>query len=143
MKSAFNGTTIAIFIKRMVTMQKWYIMFLMIFFINAMLTLDCHAFRCGNEIVGRGDSTSVVLMKCGPPSDKEQVKVDTQGKFEGQYFAGSLEGSYRGETKLVEIWYYNCGNNDFIYALTFKGKIMVKDDSIAHGSGKSDCTGRK
>lgn len=124
-------------------MQKGLILFLMVFSMIAGMTVDCPAFRCGDEIVGRGDSSSVVLMKCGPPSDKEQVKTDTQGIYNGQYGGGSFDGSYSEETKLIEKWYYNCGQSDFIYVLTFKGNIMVKEDTEGRGSGTSDCKGRK
>lgn len=42
--------------------------------------LNVHAFRCGDEIVGTGDSKARVLIKCGKPMFQERVgaKVSTR-----------------------------------------------------------------
>jgi hypothetical protein len=36
-----------------------------------------------------------------------------------------------GEKKSTEKWYYNCGENDFIYVLTFEGTILKKEETGA------------
>lgn len=83
-----------------------------------------HAFRCGAEIVGRWDSSVSVLVKCGQPFQKDFVNEKINGRH--QY---------------VERWFYNCGDNDFIYALSVLNGVIVKEDSINRGSGRSQCQG--
>jgi hypothetical protein len=42
----------------------------------------------------------------------------------------------------LEIWYYNCGDNDYIYALTFEDGVLTKETTEGGGVGKSYCLGR-
>ena len=74
------------------------------------ITTNVHAFRCGDDIVGRWDTVESVYKKCGPPFKTESNKI-----------------------------YYNCGEFDSIYELTIKNNIVVKDDPIHSGTGKSQC----
>ncbi len=125
-------------------MQKSLMSILMVSMMIAVLAIDAHAFRCGNEIVTVGDSEAVVLMRCGPPTYKKEVKTETRGTTGSRYYRGHYYGGqYSEETVVVEEWYYNCGENDFIYILTFKAGVMEKETSAGYGSGESDCTGRK
>jgi hypothetical protein len=103
------------------------------------ITTECYAFRCGKEIVSVWDTAGKVLMRCGPPTYKEQVKIDTQGTYYGTRHGGS----YHEETEIVENWYYNCGEKDFVYILNFKGGILQSENTQGNGSGSSDCNGRK
>jgi len=83
-----------------------------------------YAFRCGDEIVGRWDSSASVLVKCGTPFQKDFVTEKINGRH--QY---------------VERWFYNCGDNNFIYALSVLNGIIVKEDSVNRGFGSSQCHG--
>ncbi len=124
-------------------MHKGFMRILVVFLIIAVVAIDVHAFRCGNEIVTAGDSEAIVLSRCGPPTYKKDVKTETRGTTGGGYYRGYYGGQYSEETVVVEEWYYNCGENDFIYILTFKAGVLMKETSAGYGSGKSDCTGRK
>lgn len=42
----------------------------------------------------------------------------------------------------LEIWYYNCGDNDYIYALTFEDGILTKETTEGSGVGNSYCLGK-
>ncbi|MDD4356141.1 MAG: DUF2845 domain-containing protein [Smithellaceae bacterium] len=125
-------------------MQKGLMRILMVFILTAVVAIDVHAFRCGNEIVTAGDSEAVVLLRCGPPTYKKAVKTETRGTTGGGYYRGHYYGGqYSEETVVVEEWYYNCGENDFIYILTFKAGVLEKETSAGYGSGASDCKGRR
>ena len=81
-------------------------------------TANCWAFRCGSGIVSSGDTKTQVLVTCGKPTSKEKL------------------------SKKVHIWHYNCGNGDFIYALTFENNILKNETTEGRGKGKSKCRGK-
>ncbi len=91
------------------------------------LGVNSFAFRCGSGLVTSGDTRMQVLTTCGKPTSKEK----------------SCEG---GKSKKcanpVEIWYYNCGDHDYLYALTFENGILKKESTEGQGKGKSDCRGK-
>jgi hypothetical protein len=87
---------------------------------------DGHAFRCGSEVVTTGDSVVSLSARCGRPSRKEFMSEKFQGRWES-----------------VEKWFYNCGDNDFIYVLTIVHSKIVSDDSVGRGTGPSQCQGRR
>jgi hypothetical protein len=107
---------------------------------------DAHAFRCGDEIVGTGDSRGKVLIKCGKPTYKEQVGVKKSTRTKGQKHGAAdnqvVYDTKHSTTKGVEKWSYNCGKDDFIYVLTFEGGVVVKEDTDGRGRGASECLGR-
>ena len=51
--------------------------------------------------------------------------------------------SSRGASRKVERWFYNCGEHDFLYVLTFAGGVLEKEETQGYGKGKSDCQGRR
>jgi hypothetical protein len=79
-------------------------------------------FRCGTEVISVGDTTGKVFMECGDPSWKESVG----------YTDGFLD---------TQLWYYNCGGNDFLYVLRFVGGRLKEIESQGYGTGQSDCYG--
>lgn len=98
------------------------------------------AFRCGSGLIKEGDKTGKVLIECGPPTHKEQV-----GKKTGRPHRDGRslkEGGSRSLGK-VERWYYNCGEHDFIYVLTFSDGVLKEITTEGYGKGKSDCRGRR
>ncbi|HVO67771.1 MAG TPA: DUF2845 domain-containing protein [Syntrophales bacterium] len=111
--------------------------------------IDCFAFRCGDGFVSVGDSKTKVLLECGKPTTKEKVKVK-KGRHYRTVEKEKDEGSNPKRTNLakekkkpVEKWYYNCGENDFIYVLTFEGGTLKSEETGSYGKGKSDCNGRR
>jgi hypothetical protein len=86
---------------------------------------DCHAFRCGRELVSTGDSVVTLSARCGRPSRKEYAVEQYSNRWES-----------------VEKWFYNCGDNDFVYMLTIIRSKIVSDESIGRGVGKSECQGK-
>lgn len=79
-------------------------------------------FRCGSELVSVGDTTGKVFMECGEPSWKESV-------------------GYKDGLQQVQLWYYNCGGNDYLYMLQFVGGRLKSIESQGYGNGRSDCYG--
>lgn len=109
---------------------------------------DGQAFRCGSGLVNVGDKTGKVLIECGPPTHKEGVGTKTKGKTaktgrEKAKPKSGGQGAYRESSRKVERWYYNCGEHDFIYVLTFSGGVLEKEETEGYGRGKSDCQGRR
>lgn len=101
------------------------------------------AFRCGDEIVSCGESTGAVLYKCGEPEYITGKKKEVKGTFaSGTEYKRSTSyttGGYQQEEIKTETWHYNCGDNDFVYALTFEDNVLVKEDTPTRGYGKSKC----
>ncbi|HPC85149.1 MAG TPA: DUF2845 domain-containing protein [Smithellaceae bacterium] len=97
---------------------------------------DALAFRCGSGMVSTGDSKARVLIVCGKPTAKEK-QVDKNKTFKT---AGKKK--IKKSAGRAEVWYYNCGSQDYIYALTFEDGILKKEDTEGKGSGKSDCLGK-
>ena len=98
------------------------------------------AFRCGSGLVSEGDSKTKVQVTCGKPTSKE-----TSCENRREYTTTTQSGKIRKHKKCgkkLEVWYYNCGDNDFIYKLTFENGILRDEDTEGRGKGKSDCLGR-
>jgi len=110
---------------------------------------DCSAFRCGSGFVSAGDSKTKVLLECGKPTSKEKAgakkkkKSSHTGEKESTQQRKSTHSTVREKPKPLEKWYYNCGENDFIYVLTFEGGILKSEETGGYGKGKSDCRGRE
>jgi hypothetical protein len=81
-----------------------------------------YAFRCGPEIVSRWDSAESVIVKCGNPFSKSWGYQNIDGK-----------------KTYVEKWFFNCGENDFVYSISIHEGIVVSVDSVQRGKGKSKC----
>ena len=91
-----------------------------------LLTQNAFAFRCGSGLVTSGDAKVKVLETCGQPTSKEVI---------------CPKKTYSCPNT-VEIWYYNCGSNDYIYALTFEDGKLIKETTEGSGKGHSDCLGK-
>lgn len=108
--------------------------------INLFLSLsfnDALAFRCGIRLVSAGDSKATVLATCGKPTSKEKACKEN--------WTSSSDSKTKKKKcgEKVEVWYYNCGDNDFIYALTFEGNTLTGENTEGRGKGKSDCNGKR
>jgi hypothetical protein len=98
------------------------------------------AFRCGSGLVGTGDTKTQVMVTCGKPTSKEtscanrhtETYTDKNGK---------IKKNKKCSNK-VEIWHYNCGNDDYIYALTFENGKLTAETTEGRGRGKSNCRGK-
>ena len=109
-------------------------------FLLCFAVADGFAFRCGSDLVTSGDTKIQVSTTCGKPTSKETT-------CEGRHSATSVDknGKVKKSKKCanqVEIWYYNCGDSDYIYALTFENGILKKESTEGKGKGKSDCLGK-
>ena len=98
------------------------------------------AFRCGSGLVSAGDSKTQVLVTCGKPTSKEKSCENSQ-----QYTSLDKRGKVKKHKKCgkkSEVWHYNCGDNDFIYKLTFENEKLTDETTEGRGRGKSDCRGK-
>jgi hypothetical protein len=101
------------------------------------------SFRCGSNLVHRGDTTVEVILECGPPTFKEVTRVETDRVYRDPFPWDGPYDAYTEVSRVVETWYYNCGRHRFIKILTFRGGILKKVENGKYGSGESDCTGAK
>ena len=93
------------------------------------------AFRCGSGLVSDGDSKPQELVTCGKPTSKEK-------SCENRQYTTTTNKNSRKCGKKLEIWHYNCGEGDFIYALTFENNILTDETTEGRGRGKSKCRGK-
>ena len=103
-------------------------------------TSKAWAFRCGSGLVSDGDTKTQVLVTCGKPTSKEKSCEDSQ-----QYTSLDKHGKAKKHKKCgkkLEVWHYNCGDNDFIYKLTFENEKLADETTEGRGRGKSDCKGK-
>jgi hypothetical protein len=122
------------------------VLFLVALLFCLFFTLEAYAFRCGDEIIGAGDSKAKVLTRCGKPMLKEKVGAKKSTRMKGEK-RGAADGQYvyhkkQSSTKNVEKWSYNCGKDDFIYVLTFEGGVVAKEETDGRGRGPSECLGK-
>jgi hypothetical protein len=97
---------------------------------------ESFAFRCGNGLVTTGDSKTKVRVTCGHPSSKET-------RCKNKWTTTTRSGKTKTVCdEKVDVWYYNCGENDFVYALTFDNNILISEDTEGRGRGSSECGGR-
>jgi hypothetical protein len=114
-------------------------------FVAILIPFDAYAFRCGSGMVTIGDSRSKVLATCGRPSSKEKVsaaKSDRKKKKKKIERDLSDSPKHRKYVAGIEKWIYNCGDDDFIYALTFENGRLKNEDTEGRGSGRSECRGK-
>jgi len=108
---------------------------------------DAQAFRCGSGLVKVGDTTGKVLIECGPPTYKEGAGTKARAKsVKTERTTGKTTERKvvsRGAARKVERWFYNCGEHDFLYILTFAGGVLEKEETQGYGKGKSDCLGKQ
>lgn len=127
-------------------MKKNAVLFFVATVFGLFFVFDAHAFRCGDEIVGTGDSRGKVLIKCGKPTHKEKVSVKKSTRTKVQKRVAEdkrvVYETRPATAKAVEKWSYNCGKDDFIYVLTFEGGVVVKEDTDGRGRGASECLGK-
>ena len=97
-----------------------------IFLISAFCILSSavngYAFRCNGEPIGRWDKKEKVLNSCGKSFTVGNEKVYWQDRF-----------------IYAETWYYNCGDHDFVYAVSFYNNIVIREEPRKRGSGNSKC----
>ena len=98
------------------------------------------AFRCGSGMVSTGDSKTKVLVTCGNPTSKEK-SCENSREFPSRTKSGKIKKTRKCGRK-VDVWHYNCGDNDFIYKLIFENGVLKKEDTEGRGKGKSDCRGK-
>jgi hypothetical protein len=116
------------------------IIFLASIFFLSFSSHEALAFRCGTDLVSEGDSKTQVTATCGHPTSKEKSCENSQ-----QYTTTNKYGKTRHVKKCgqkLENWFYNCGDNDFIYKLTFDDGKIANITNEGRGKGKSNCLGK-
>jgi hypothetical protein len=116
------------------------IIFLASIFFLSFSSREALAFRCGSDLVSEGDSKTQVMATCGHPTSKEKSCENSQ-----QYTTTNKYGKIKHVKKCgqkLETWFYNCGDNDFIYNLTFDDGKITNITNAGRGRGRSACLGK-
>lgn len=104
-----------------------YLQIILISFVILFFSIaEGFAFRCGPGLVTTGDTKMQVSVTCGNPTSKDIICARKTLNC----------------PNIVEIWFYNCGAADYIYALTFEDGKLVKETTEGSGKGRSDCQGK-
>lgn len=125
-------------------------------FVMLLITADCFALRCGDQIVERGDDMNTVDGKCGRPdvfsvkkirsspsmlatrdiyvTSDEEIIPSTD--YKGYY--SNTSGGHSSSERSDEEWIYNCGSGDFAYTLIFENNVLVRE-STQRGYGLNKC----
>jgi hypothetical protein len=107
---------------------------------------DGQAFWCGGGLLTAGGHTGEGLVEGGPPTSKEagaKTTEKTRVVHGSKARRASSLGTHRENSGKVERWVYNCGEHDFVYALTFEGGVLTKEETMGYGKGRSQCQGRR
>lgn len=83
---------------------------------------NAYAFRCDGEPIGRWDTREKVLKYCGSPQKTGYKKINIDGRI-----------------LHAETWFYNCGEGDFVYAVSFEKNVIVREEPEERGSGPNKC----
>ncbi|MCX5803488.1 MAG: DUF2845 domain-containing protein [Proteobacteria bacterium] len=122
----------------------YYIFFIILAtFVYFPATLFADTFRCGSEIVSTGESKATVVMRCGNPHWVGGGKIAIVGdlRFGSRQVGRQTYGAadYSEQATNIDIWYYDCGADVFVNALTFEGDRLIKIESTSRGTGKRKC----
>jgi len=101
--------------------------FLLIFF----HAFPAYAFRCGNQLISEGDSTSKVLAACGQPDNVVLYDGGFASEFQQPYPEAVENRFYRSppENQIsveVEEWMYNPGPTEFVRYLYIEDDIVKR-----------------
>jgi hypothetical protein len=116
--------------------------FLFILFICTMRGIAyADSFRCGNEVVLEGETKSTVTAKCGRPHWRDPEKKIHRGALKPSNSGAGQRPSTadRGKIVTIEKWFYDCGPDVFVTALTFEGGRLRKAEPGKQGSGNYKC----
>ena len=110
------------------------------FILSCFFAAESFAFRCGSGLISTGDSKTRVLVTCGQPTSKSTSCTNPQESTTTTK-KGKIKKTKKCGTK-ADVWHYNCGNDDFIYVLTFENGKLTNETTDGRGKGKSDCLGK-
>jgi hypothetical protein len=91
-----------------------------------------YAFRCGNQLVTKGDTRSEVIAACGEPTE-----IDQRTSILRRPLVWVRGRAYSVPDALievpVEIWIYNLGPNKLMRRLRFEDGVLVEIDTMGYG----------
>ncbi|MEE9395537.1 MAG: DUF2845 domain-containing protein [Methylococcales bacterium] len=95
-----------------------------------------YAFKCGSNIVTKGDRKIDVLKTCGEPAlVEERVEyIDRSGvsaEFHGN--PSVTIDNTRYQTVVIVEWTYNFGPRRLMRLLTFKAGVLKKIEALGYG----------
>jgi len=101
--------------------------------LGIVLATSAHAdsMRCGNRLVGEGDTRSMVLELCGEPTEVQTRSILRRPTFR---LNGRLYFSGDGFEELpVEVWTYNLGPYQLMRRIKFVDGLIEQIETLGHG----------
>jgi hypothetical protein len=92
--------------------------------------------RCGQKLVGRGDSTYIVRQKCGEPVEVlSRVELRSVSDAQ-QLYKGRWVQLQRTIEVPVDEWLYDFGSQRFMRRVTFENGRLVHVETEGYGMPK-------
>ncbi|GAB5993509.1 DUF2845 domain-containing protein [Aeromonas enteropelogenes] len=88
----------------------------------ATLPASADAMRCKNALITEGDSTALMLLKCGEPMLREELSRNEENQF-----------GYLVPVKYGERWTYNFGKSEFMRFVTVRNGIITDIENGPRG----------
>lgn len=93
--------------------------------------------RCGNKLVGEGDSPYRVRQLCGAPVDARQhTELRTVAVRTVHPATGRVVLAERTVEVLVEEWWYDFGPQKFVRRVRFEQGRLVRVDTESYGTAR-------
>jgi hypothetical protein len=103
--------------------------------VGSALLISCAAsadtLRCGNRLIGEGDSIDKVLQYCGEPTATKRTWITRQPRFE----YGGQEIPFEGSEDVpVDLWTYDFGSNKLMRRIRFVAGKVESIETLEHGT---------
>jgi hypothetical protein len=96
------------------------------------------SFRCGDSIVGIGDTAYQVMSQCGAPDRREfsVLEEKVSGKKKRKTKRVTMVPGKRSDfaTTGDEIWHYDCGPGGYVHVLTFSKSRLTSIQTAGRGT---------
>lgn len=109
-------------------MKKWLASLVVILMLGLGAADNLFAFRCGSDLVEKGDRKIEVLRKCGEPASVDEWD-------EVRRIPGSRYGLLRGDLEQVRVeeWTYNFGPQRFLQIYRFENGRVTRMEFGGYG----------
>ncbi len=94
------------------------------------VTPPAWALRCGTRVISEGDTSLLLVQRCGEPEDIQRLE---KKMFVDRYDSLNNRGYREYMTQPYEIWTYNFGPGRLIYRITIEEGIINSIETAGRG----------
>ena len=89
--------------------------------------------RCGNRLIGEGDTADHVLAHCGEPTLRKRTWITRQPRFE----YGGQEYPFPGRDDVpVDLWTYDFGPSKLVRRIRLVAGKVESIETLGHGTNR-------